>query len=229
MLVSNLIAMSLRKVGALSSGEVIEATRQDEALQALQVMLRSWGALGINIFSTTRETFTLTGGIGEYTWGTGGDIATPRPVQITSAYVVETDGSSSNIEIISENQFNDFKSKTATGQPIYIYLYTSFPLAKIYFLPVPESAYTVTLVSFKPFVETGSFALVTDEIDFPLYYEEPIVYNLAVRLAAEYGRTVSADIAAFAQMGYNTLVNANSSGRNGIVSFDFPTANTVLY
>lgn len=228
MLVSDLIAMSLRKIGALSSGETIEVTRQNEALQALQVMLRSWGALGLNIVSSTRESFTLTSGLGEYTWGSGGNITSTRPVHLTSAYVVSTDGSSATVQLVSENQYNNFKSKTITGQPLYVYFHTAFPLAKLYLLPVPDSTYTLTLVSFKPFVEVSSFATVGDTISFPLYYEEPIVYNLAIRLAAEYGRVVSSDIAAIAQLGYNNLVTANASSRVGVASFDFPLVNTVM-
>ena len=89
MLVSSLIGSSLRKIGALSSGETIETTRQAEALTALQSMLRSWGAVSSNVFATVKENHTLTAGIGTYTWGSGGDISSARPNQVTGAYILE--------------------------------------------------------------------------------------------------------------------------------------------
>jgi len=213
MLVSNLISASLRKIGALSSGETIETTRQAEALTALQSMLRSWGAVSSNVFATVKESHTLTAGTGVYTWGSGGDISTARPNQVTGAYILEGGTTTHPVDIITEGTYRGISGKTTTGLPYSLFFYPSYPLASIYLYPVPDSAYVLYLDSYKPFTETSSFALTTDTISFPSYYEEPIIYNLAVRLAPEYGRSVSSEVGAIAKSSLDALINANVSGR----------------
>ena len=213
MLVSNLISASLRKIGALSSGEMIETTRQAEALTALQSMLRSWGAVSTNIFATVKESYTLTAGTGTYTWGSGGSISTTRPNQVTGAYILEGGTTTHPVDIITEGSYRGISVKSTTGLPNSLFFYPSYPLASLYIYPVPDSAYPLYLDSFKPFTETGSFGLVTDTIVFPSYYEEPIIYNLAIRLAPEYGKTVSSEVGAIAKSSFDSLINANVSGR----------------
>jgi hypothetical protein len=213
MLVSNLISSSLRKIGALSSGETIETARQGEALSALQSMLRSWGAVSVNVFANIKESFSLISGKSSYSWGSGGDISTVRPNFVTGAYVEDGSGISHPVDIIPENFYDNIASKDTTSRPYCLYFQPLYPLAYIYLYPVPVVVETLHLTSLKPFTEIGSFALATDTLSFPSYYEEPIIYNLAVRLAPEYGRTVSAEVAAIANDSYNDMVILNSSNK----------------
>ena len=213
MLVSNLISSSLRKIGALSSGETIETTRQAEALTALQSMLRSWGAVSANVFATVKESHTLTSGTGTYTWGSGGDISTARPNQVTGAYILEDGTTTYPVNIVPEGTYRAISVKSTTGIPGSLFFYSSYPLATLYIYPVPDAAYVLYLDSFKPFTEASSFGLVTDTLSFPSYYEEAIIYNLAIRLAPEYGKTVSTEVGAIAKSSFDSLLNANTSGR----------------
>ena len=213
MLVSSLLSSSLRKIGALSSGETIETTRQAEALTALQSMLRSWGSISSLIFATVKENYTLTANIGTYTWGSGGDISTTRPNQVTGAYILEGGTTTHPVDIITEGVYRGIPVKGTTGLPYSLFFYPSYPLASLYLYPVPDSAYVLYLDSFKPFTETGSFGLVTDTIVFPSHYEEAIIYNLAIRLAPEYGKSVSNEVAVIAKTSYDGLVTLNVSSR----------------
>lgn len=224
MLVSEVISSALRKIGGLSSGETIETSRQAEALTALKVMLRSWGALSMNIFATVKESHTLTGGTGSYTWGTGGAINTARPNQVIGAYILEGGTTSYPVDIIAEGVYRDISAKSTTGIPTSLFLHTDYPLATVYLYPVPDSAYTIYLDSYKPFTEVGSFNLVTDQIVFPSYYEEAIIYNLAIRLAPEYGKNVSTEVGAIAKSAYDALVAVNSSARVEPIFLKIPGA-----
>jgi len=221
MLVSDIISASLRKIGALSSGETIESTRQQEALKALQSMLRSWGSLSFHIVSSTKESATLSSGIESYTWGTGGSINSARPSILTGAYILQ-DGVSSPVDIITESVYRDISVKLTPGRPYAAFLHSTYPLATLYVYPVPDAVYTIYLDSFKPFTETSSFTLVTDTIAFPGVYEEPIIYNLAVRLAPEYGRSVPAEVVAIAASSYNDLIKLNAGNRIEPVKLCFP-------
>jgi len=214
--------MSLRKIGALSSGETIETTRQAEALSALQVMLRSWGALGINVYATIKDTFTLAAGTASYSWGSGGTFNSVRPSLIVGAYVLDSSNVSHPVEIITEGQYRLIISKTTSGRPYALFYHPLYPLGYVYTYPVADAAESLCIDSYKPFVETGSFGLTTDTLVFPEYYEEPIVYNLAIRLAPEYGKSVSAEVAAIAKSSYNDLIIANSARRVEPVSIIVP-------
>ena len=211
MLVSDLLTTSLRKIGALSSGETIETTRQSEALSALQSMLRSWGALKANVFASIKEHITLTPTQYVYTWGSGGDITTARPNQVIGAYILDSDGTTHPVDLISEGRYRGITMKTTTSRPYALYYHPDYPLANVYLYPVPETAEDLYLDSFKPFTETGSFGLSTDTLVFPVYYEEPMVYNLAIRLAPEYGKAVPIEVAAIAKESYDIMVIRNSA------------------
>jgi hypothetical protein len=210
MLVSELLEASLRKIGGMSSGETIETTRQAEALSALKSMLRAWGGKSINVFATVHEEVSLVAGTTSYSWGSGGDINTARPTKIVQAYLV-SGTSSSPVQILTEGKYARIGDKTITGPPSSILYRPTYPLGLLYTVPIADSSYTLNVFSIKSFTESGSFTLVTDEIDFPLMYEEPIIYNLAIRLAPEYGRNVSAEVAEIAKTSYNDLVALNAS------------------
>jgi hypothetical protein len=211
MLVSGLLNASLRKIGALSSGETIEPTRQVEALLALQSMLRSWGAISNNIFASIKESVALVSGQSEYTWGIGGNISSSRPNQVTGAYVLDSAGVTHPVDIITEGKYRSICVKGTTSRPFALYFHAEYPLAKLYIYPVPDTVETLYLDSYKPFTETGSFGLSTDTLVFPGYYEEAMIYNLAVRLAPEYGKAVSAEVTAIAKSSYLTMTTLNAS------------------
>jgi len=222
MLVSDLLKSSLRKIGALSSGETIEPARQTEALSALQSMLRSWGALSQNVFASVTESVTLEVDTEVYTWGSDGDISTLRPNHVTGAYILDNSGVSHPMRLISGTRYRTIPIKTISARPYSLYFDPLYPLANVYLYPVPNAAETLYLTSFKSFIETGSFGLSTDTLIFPGYYEEPMIYNLAIRLAPEYGKIASAEIALIARESLNTLNILNLSNQIESIGINIP-------
>lgn len=222
MLVSELLKSSLRKIGALSSGETIETARQAEALSALQSMLRSWGALSQNVFASVTESKTLTVETESYTWGSGGDINTLRPNNVTGAYILDSSGVSHPMSLISDARYRAIPIKSISARPYSLYFDPTYPLASIYLYPSPSIAESLYLTSFKPFVESGSFGLSTDTLIFPGYYEEPMIYNLAIRLAPEYGKTASAEVALVAKNSLDDLQNLNLSNQLKGIGISIP-------
>jgi hypothetical protein len=213
MIVSTLIKSAMRKVGVLSSGESPETAREAEALEALQVMLRSWAQKRILVFASVKESFILISGQSVYTWGTGGVITTTRPHQVIGAFVRDSNGTDNRVKIISEGEYRIITSKTASGRPECLFYHPLYPLGAIYLYPTPQDIETMWVDSLKPFTETSSFTFVTDEIDFPPNYLEPLIYNLALRLAPEYGVSLSAEAIKVATEGYDALVILNLSNQ----------------
>lgn len=221
MIVSTLIKSALRKVGVLSSGENPETAREAETLEALQIMLRSWAQKRILVFASVKESFSLVSTQSLYTWGTGGNIITTRPHQLLGAFI-RVSGTDYPVEIISEGRYRDISSKATVSRPEYLFYHPLYPLGAIYLYPTPQDAETMWLESLKPFTETSSFTTVSDVLSFPPNYEEAIVYNLALRLAPEYGVQMSAEAVAIAGNSYDSLVVLNASNQVEPISLSLP-------
>ena len=210
MLVSTLIESSARKINAVASGETMTAREQKDFLEGLQSMLRSWSAEKINVFSSTSETFVLTPPTYLYTWGSGGTIDAARPNQILKATIDDSDSVTHSVDIIGEGRYTEISSKAVTGRPYALFPRFAFPYVQVYLYPVPSSAETLNLYSIKPFTETSSFASVDDTIQMPANYEEPIIYNLSVRMAPEFGKSIPVEVAAIASSSYNRMITLNA-------------------
>jgi len=222
MIVSTLIKSSLRKIGVLSAGETPTDETYAALLEALQVMLRSWAQKRILVFASIKESFSLIATQSLYTWGTGGNITTTRPHQILGAFVRDSSNFDHPVGIISEGQYRNISSKATAGRPEYLFYHPLYPLGAIYVYPTPQDIETMWLESMKPFTETSSFAVVTDTIAFPPNYEEAIVYGLAVRIAPEYGVSMSAETAKIATDSYDALVILNASNQVESLSLSLP-------
>jgi hypothetical protein len=211
MTVLDIIKASLRKVGGMSVGETLDSDRQSAALQALQSMLRSWSQMQILVHASTEESITLIAAKTSYTWGSGGDINSDRPHQIYEAFVRDSGDTDYPVTIYTEGEFQRITSKSISGRPTVAYYKPSYPLGTLFLNPVADAIETLHVFCYKPFTETSSFGTVADTLALPVGYEEPVIYNLAIRLAPEVGRSVSAEVALIARSSYNMLVNLNAS------------------
>ena len=113
MVTSDLIRATLRLIGAISSSETPTADESTDALEALNMMLGSWGASRFLSASTGKVTKTMTGAA-SYTIGTGGDINTTRP---TALYVVTYTygGIDYNVKVIDYADYQKIGLKTVSG------------------------------------------------------------------------------------------------------------------
>ncbi len=211
MTIQDLIAASARKLGVVVSGEYPEPEELADGLAALQSMLRSWAALRLNVFASTREDITLVAGTYSYTWGSGGTINTARPNQVLGAVLKDSGGVATPVDIISEGQYNTISIKTTSGRTYWLFFHPLYPLAYIYLYPSPTEAYTLQATSLKPFTETSSFDSLSSTLAFPLFYEEAVIYNLAVRLAPEYGVSVSPEVLGIANSAYDRIIKRNAA------------------
>lgn len=222
MLVSEVLDSAARKLGLIASSETLTTAEYANCLSILQVMLRSYSAEQINVNASVSETFTLTAGTALYTWGiTTGDIATVRPNQLLDASIL-SDTTTYPLNIISEAEYIDITAKTTSGTPSSIFIQYTYPLVNLYLYPVPDAAVTLNLYSLKPFTETASFTAITDTLSLPVNYQEPVIYNLAIRMATEFGVTVSPELVSVATDSYNKLINLNAANAVTPVKMNLP-------
>jgi len=202
-----LIKAALRAIGVIASGETPSASEMADGLEALQIMLRGWGAERIMVYTTTNEHFTLTANDGDYTIGSGGDFNTTRPTRISGAFV-RGSGVDVPLKIIGEAEYRAIGTKDAGGTPGQLYYNPAYPLGLIYLYPVPSSALVLYLDNLRPLTEPTTL---TDSISFPLEYDEAIKFNLAVRMAPEFGVSVPPEVAAIAMTAKDKIQALNAA------------------
>lgn len=127
-----------------------------------------------------------------------------RPLEIIQAWTRDSEEIDTPIEIMSLQEYRLLSNKTTeTTRPTGI-AFNPLPLIGIvYVWPEPSDMKTrIHLIAKYPFQD---FDVSTSDIDFPVEWLEPIVYNLALRIAAEYGRTPSQLVTAIAIESYQRL------------------------
>lgn len=187
----DIVKKSMQKAGVLIMREDPSSEEANDGLDALNAMLSSWSNFTNNIYARVWQTFSLTGGVGEYLMGTGQTFNTVRPIQILQAYVRQAT-TDYDVIIINDEQFNGITDKSIQGQPQYLNNDNAMPVVKIRLWPIPSMNYSLFLLSEK---ELGQFDL-DDTIILPPGWEQALIDNLSVRLCPLYGQPVSEDLRA---------------------------------
>ena len=192
MVTADLIRATLRLIGAISSSETPNADESSDALEALNLMLGSWGASRFLSASTAKVTHSCNGST-SYTIGVSGDINTTRPTAIYNAFW-STGGLDYPLSILDYSDYENIGIKTIGGIPEYIVLKPDNPLSTIYLFPVPANG-TLTLDNVRPATDLT----LADDLPYPPEWIRALKFNLAVEISPEFGFTVSPELALLAQ------------------------------
>ena len=191
--VQNICDEALRLIHVLAPNSAFATTQQGGntvpasqdyqiCLDALNAIIDGFSVDGATIYQTVNETFSLTGAA-SYTWGTGGNITTPRPEKIRAASVSTTDGSMP-VEVVTPERFETIIDRTVTGSYAdYLVCDYGYPQATIMLWPAAANGGTLNLWSYKPL---AGVVYLSDVIAFPPGYLETLKFNLAVVLASEF-------------------------------------------
>jgi hypothetical protein len=180
-----LINAALRKLGVLSEGVAASATQLTTGAEALNSLLKHLMTKGMPLWAIKEYTFstTLTN---TYNIGNGQTLATPMPLKVLQAYRIESTGAANiPMEVKSHFDFELLPVNAATGKPISLMYQPLSTYGVIRMWPTPaDTVTTVTITYQRPFED---FVTGTDDLDFPPYWTDTIIYTLAWRLAPEYG------------------------------------------
>lgn len=203
---TDLARKSLRTIGAIGQGVRMSPNDIQVSFEAANDMIDAWAAQRLTIFQTLLKTFALVANMGgpsnPYTIGVGGDFNVPRPVFISVATMqvltttppfkigldILEDDEYANLTIpnlasaLSEAMYYNGKFDTSGG---------SAGLGEIFLYPVPNGQQPVELVLQLPTPMTGFADLDITDYSFPPGYAEALRYQLAKRLAVEFGKTMS--------------------------------------
>lgn len=209
----NMISSSLRLIGALAAGEQIALEDAADALVTFQQMVDSWNADRLAIFSTDSQDFPLVAGKQSYTMGLGGDFNVARPARIDNMSAIIMDNPDTPVEIpmnmftVEEWQQQVPVKNVQSNFPQICYDDGGFPFRTLSMWPQPNQ--TTNLVRIYSWEALSSPIAYTTPIAFPPGYAEAFRFNLAVRLAPEYGRSLDPAIATVAAQSLGRVKSMN--------------------
>jgi hypothetical protein len=195
MTILELLKSSLRAIQVLAPGRTPNASETTDALSVLNAMLRSWANNKLIVHSTLRAEYELAAAA-SYEVGPGGDIDADRPVKITAAAELL------NGEEIPIDVFDHVAAPSRAG----LYYSASWPLGTLTPFPEWTEGKTLVLYTREVFAEIDD---TSDDVEFPPGYEDAIRYNLAVRLAPEWGKLCPATVADFARTSLADIMSNN--------------------
>jgi len=180
---------ALRKLVALSGGSLPKTFEVTNAIEALNAMIKGFQVDGMPIWAIKDYSFTTVAATGTYDIGVGKTINTPMPLKLIQASRVESTGAQNvPMEIKTHYDYNLLPINATAGEPVQIFYQPFSTFGTINLWPTPiDSNTTIRLTYQRPFEDmVGS----TDDIDFPSYWSEALIFGLAWRLSYEYGTPI---------------------------------------
>ena len=186
-----LVHGAMRLLGALAPGESATASETSDALFTLNQLIDAWGAERVLVPSTTRTTYSLTGGTASYTIGPGGTWNQAWPNWIAKAGLIYTASSVSYefpLEPLTLDRYAgiSYKSVQAPFPTSFYYDHAySNGLGTVTLWPVPSGTQTVSIALYTS-ATLSQFASLDTAYAFAPGYARALRYNLAKELLAEY-------------------------------------------
>lgn len=222
---TDLCQRAMRSINALGQAQTFAPGDLQVCAEAANDMLDAWAAQRLTVFQTLRHVYALTTGKGgptnPYTIGSGGDFDQFRPLWIPNANVRVSNSSGDPYEIalavLNQGEYAAIAMKTLTNSiPTCLWFNGRYNetganagLGEIFLWMIPNGQQTLSLVLYTPTPLT-SFADLTSEYSFPPGYREALRYQLALRLATEFGRPVSPELATLATQTFAVIERPNA-------------------
>jgi len=182
----SIINGALRKLGVLAEGSSANAAQLLTGTEALNALLKTLTTKGMPLWAIKEYTFSTVAATASYNIGNSQTLATPMPLKVIQAYRIESSGAVNvPLEVKNHYDYNLLPVNASSGEPVDLFYqpFSTYGVIKLWPTPV-DATTTITIIYQRPFEDMVSG---TDDLDFPSYWTEAIIYNLAWRLAPEYG------------------------------------------
>lgn len=183
-------------------------------MRAANRLLDQWAAEGIYFNPTIRTVWTISASTQDYTVGLSGTIVVARPVSGEKISQVNYYDSAVTpiveipLEFLTDDQWVMWPQKTLTGTyPLAWHYNPTYPSGVISLYPNPTGTglrgvmYSASQIA--------AFAGLSDTIAMPPGYEEFLITNLAVNLAASYEREIPSSLSMRAEKAKAIVKRAN--------------------
>lgn len=188
-----IITQAHRLAGVTGIAETLDNAELTQGLVTANLMVKDWAADGVRLHTYKDDTLTLVADTASYTFGTGGDFTTFKPLKILSARHVIS-GIETPMEMISKDEYNRLPDKTSSGPPSLLYYDPrggATALGIAYTWPVDTAANTIKFTAQRVIEDLDAGA---NDWDFPPEWLLTITYNLAVLLSDIYGSTLMPNV-----------------------------------
>lgn len=209
----DVIRRSLQLLGVVAAGAAPTAQEYADGLLTLNDMVYSWATESLTIYTQSRTLKVLSAGVQTYTIGAGGSISVERPLWVANAGIIPatTPPGEIQIQILTDAGWAAIATKDLTStfpsRVYYDYGFNASGYGTVTVWPIPTTA--PTLVLYLP-TAIATFADGTTPHLFPPGYERMLRYNLAVELAAEYGKPLNPVVVALATSSKAEVKRANN-------------------
>ena len=209
---SDLVYASLRVAGVVHRARrrpPIEI--QNEVLEIFNRMVGTWSNVTLMIFEELITPITLTAGLQTTTIGPGGHFNFDRPNRLRRANLIIFQGPPETrrpIKVLEPAEWAAKRVQQVSGPPLQVYDDYASPLSTLYWWPIPDQNYPAEL--FTP-LRIATATSLANLIQYPDGYEEAIVHNLALRIAAAFPEqaSVNADARRIARESLNAIQSRN--------------------
>lgn len=212
----DICADAYTEIGVLAAGETMSAEDADLALKKLNRLLDNWNAERCAVYAQAFNTYVLTPSLSPHTIGPTASsptwTATQRPVTIEGANLVFTTPTPDvaipiNLRDAQWWQAQSVKALTS-DVPTDLYYQPDWPLGKLFFWPVPTTAYSVELETRILLAQLG----LDDTFTLPPGYQDAVTLSLAESLLTAFP---TADVAGMI-IGQAAKARARIFGNNDI-------------
>ena len=183
-----LIRSAFEDIGVAIEGEDLQPEDIKVAHIALNMMIKSWQAYGLNLWIRREQSIPLVASQGTYTLGATGDVVMKRPLRILECNrkLIST-GITTTVNPLSLNEYQNLPNKAETGVPVNYFYDPTLNNGTLKLWLVPGSTevalYTIEIVYQSPIEDMDSSI---DDFEFPQEWLEPIRLGLAYRLSSKY-------------------------------------------
>lgn len=184
------------------------ANQYAKGLRKFDGLVGQWSAKSLLVPANTTEEFTLTPSQASYTFGTGGDFNSARPVKIDYAVIKDSNNQNHPVSIIEERDYFMTWDKTILNRPCELYLDTTYPLSTVFLWPTPNAAETLHISSQKPL---SSIATLDTDVALPGAYVLALEHELTRLLAPGFGWVPDANFLDMAKESKSVIVSLRAS------------------
>lgn len=172
---------ALRKISVVDSLATPAAEDLRDAVEAMNLMLKTWQMTGPSLSRQTEGSVTLANSTASYA-------LSPRPYRVVDARYRSAAGIDTPMHEMTRSEYFDIPLKTATGVPTCYYVDYQRDAVTMYVWPVPISVTTETIRhTFQRRIEDVDGY--DEEIDIPQEWFETVGYALADRLMDTFGKS----------------------------------------
>ncbi len=184
----DIIQDAFQRIGVYAAGEIMADADAERGLSVLNDMLDSWSNEQLFCYANLEQNLVLVPNQQQYTFGTGGNGGTSRPLDIRkgpgAAYITDGNGDIYYIEVVTQDVWNQIGFRQSTSNiPDTIFYDPQYPLGLLNIFPIPTLAYTLSFDSFLPLTD---FASISANMVFPPGYKQALQMSLALLLWPEY-------------------------------------------